>query len=175
MFTIYFYIYLFFNNIESWRAVAISWKIKLSPVAIALKSNSNPLPMVLKTKSNRVAIFVRLKLKLSFSLRGLVLTMLIVNYKSSHCLTIVFAGQEDYASVRDTFLRSGEGFLCVFSLTDIDSYNHIEELYNQVVEWSGMLPVCCLFLPHIVPPYCSNESLQDSSSPSQSDKAQWTI
>lgn len=42
------------------------------------------------------------------------------------------AGQEDYASVRDTFLRSGEGFLCVFSLTDKDSYNHIEELYNQV-------------------------------------------
>jgi len=42
------------------------------------------------------------------------------------------AGQEDYASVRDTFLRSGEGFLCVFSLTDTDSYSHIQELYNQV-------------------------------------------
>lgn len=42
------------------------------------------------------------------------------------------AGQEDYASVRDTFLRSGEGFLCVFSLTDSDSFAHIQELYEQV-------------------------------------------
>ena len=42
------------------------------------------------------------------------------------------AGQEDYASVRDTFLRSGEGFLCVFSLTDTESYNYITELYSQV-------------------------------------------
>jgi len=56
------------------------------------------------------------------------------------------AGQEDYASVRDTFLRSGEGFLCVFSLTDIDSYNHIEELYNQVKLAKSMEPPQLPFL-----------------------------
>ena len=61
--------------------------------------------------------------------------------------SLLTPGQEDYASVRDTFLRSGEGFLCVFSLTDRDSYNHIEELYQQVgvclfVYLSACLYVC---------------------------------
>jgi hypothetical protein len=32
------------------------------------------------------------------------------------------AGQEDYAAIRDNYFRSGEGFLCVFSITDVDSF-----------------------------------------------------
>ncbi len=32
------------------------------------------------------------------------------------------AGQEDYAAIRDNYFRSGEGFLCVFSITDTDSF-----------------------------------------------------
>lgn len=28
------------------------------------------------------------------------------------------AGEEDYPSIRDNYIRSGEGFLCVFSVTD---------------------------------------------------------
>ena len=48
----------------------------------------------------------------------------------------IFTGQEDYASVRDTFLRSGDGFICVFSLTDMDSFNHISELHSQVYNLS---------------------------------------
>lgn len=32
------------------------------------------------------------------------------------------AGQEDYAAIRDNYFRSGEGFLCVFSITDDESF-----------------------------------------------------
>lgn len=32
------------------------------------------------------------------------------------------AGQEDYAAIRDNYFRSGEGFLCVFSITDEESF-----------------------------------------------------
>lgn len=32
------------------------------------------------------------------------------------------AGQEDYAAIRDNYFRSGEGFVCVFSITDSDSF-----------------------------------------------------
>ena len=32
------------------------------------------------------------------------------------------AGQEDYAAIRDNYFRSGEGFLCVFSITEEDSF-----------------------------------------------------
>ena len=56
------------------------------------------------------------------------------------------AGQEDYASVRDTFMRSGEGFVCVFSLTDRDGYNHVRELYSQVTLVKGASPPQLPFL-----------------------------
>ncbi len=32
------------------------------------------------------------------------------------------AGQEDYAAIRDNYFRSGEGFLCVFSITEDESF-----------------------------------------------------
>lgn len=32
------------------------------------------------------------------------------------------AGQEDYAAIRDNYFRSGEGFLCVFSITELESF-----------------------------------------------------
>ena len=32
------------------------------------------------------------------------------------------AGQEDYVVVRDNYFRSGEGFLCVFSLVDRETF-----------------------------------------------------
>lgn len=38
------------------------------------------------------------------------------------------AGQEDYAAIRDNYFRTGEGFMCVFSLTDPDSFTALEEL-----------------------------------------------
>ena len=36
------------------------------------------------------------------------------------------AGQEDSA-VRDNYFRSGEGFLCVFSITDLESFQSTAE------------------------------------------------
>eukprot|EP00116_Pleurobrachia_bachei_P004030 sb/3464292/ len=50
------------------------------------------------------------------------------------------AGHEEYMSVRDTFLRNGEGFICVFSLTDPDSFGHLSELCSQVTIAKGVPP-----------------------------------
>jgi len=38
------------------------------------------------------------------------------------------AGQEDYAAIRDNYFRSGEGFLCVFSITESESFQTAVEL-----------------------------------------------
>ena len=38
------------------------------------------------------------------------------------------AGQEDYAAIRDNYFRSGEGFLCVFSITEDDSFQ-VHKIY----------------------------------------------
>lgn len=43
------------------------------------------------------------------------------------------AGQEDYAAIRDNYLRSGEGFLCLFSITEQESLNSAQELREQIL------------------------------------------
>lgn len=43
------------------------------------------------------------------------------------------AGQEEYANVRDNYLRSGDGFLCVFSLTERESFRAAREIREQIL------------------------------------------
>ncbi|XP_064613829.1 ras-related protein Ral-A-like [Liolophura sinensis] len=43
------------------------------------------------------------------------------------------AGQEDYAAIRDNYFRSGEGFLCVFSITEQESFQTTAELREQIL------------------------------------------
>ncbi|KAL2917074.1 hypothetical protein HK105_203506 [Polyrhizophydium stewartii] len=42
------------------------------------------------------------------------------------------AGQEEYAAIRDNYYRSGEGFLCVFSLCEQESFQHTQEFRDQI-------------------------------------------
>jgi Ras-related protein Ral-A len=43
------------------------------------------------------------------------------------------AGQEDYAAIRDNYFRSGEGFLCVFSITELESFQATAEFREQIL------------------------------------------
>jgi len=43
------------------------------------------------------------------------------------------AGQEEYASMRDTYLRVGNGFLLVFSITTESSFNFTKDLYSKIL------------------------------------------
>jgi len=47
------------------------------------------------------------------------------------------AGQEDYAAIRDNYFRSGEGFLCVFSITDTDSFQSTQDFREQILRVKG--------------------------------------
>jgi len=47
------------------------------------------------------------------------------------------AGQEDYAAIRDNYFRSGEGFLCVFSITEPDSFQATQEFREQILRVKG--------------------------------------
>ncbi|KAI8920382.1 small GTPase superfamily [Powellomyces hirtus] len=42
------------------------------------------------------------------------------------------AGQEEYAAIRDNYYRSGEGFLCVFSICEVESFAHTQEFRDQI-------------------------------------------
>lgn len=43
------------------------------------------------------------------------------------------AGQEEYANVRDNYLRSGDGFLCLFSLTERESFKNTREIREHIL------------------------------------------
>ena len=57
------------------------------------------------------------------------------------------AGQEDYAAIRDNYFRSGEGFLCVFSITDDDSFQATQEFRYDLNERET---TCFLFNPTLI-------------------------
>nr|CAG8517048.1 9831_t:CDS:2 [Entrophospora candida]CAG8519126.1 6350_t:CDS:2 [Entrophospora candida] len=42
------------------------------------------------------------------------------------------AGQEEYAAIRDNYYRSGEGFLCVFSICEYESFVHTQDFRDQI-------------------------------------------
>ena len=43
------------------------------------------------------------------------------------------AGQEDYAAIRDNYFRSGEGFLCVFSIVENESFQATSDFRDQIL------------------------------------------
>ena len=46
------------------------------------------------------------------------------------------AGQEDYAAMRDNYYRTGEGFMCVFSIIMQDSFDKLENFFEQILRVS---------------------------------------
>eukprot|EP01128_Nolandella_sp_AFSM9_P004016 TRINITY_DN176_c0_g1_i3.p1 TRINITY_DN176_c0_g1~~TRINITY_DN176_c0_g1_i3.p1 ORF type:complete len:180 (-),score=41.85 TRINITY_DN176_c0_g1_i3:557-1063(-) len=52
------------------------------------------------------------------------------------CVLDIFdtAGQEAFSAVRDQYMRSGEGFLCVFAITSKSSYDEAQKLYDHIIE-----------------------------------------
>eukprot|EP01137_Pigoraptor_chileana_P014635 Opistho-2@69506 len=43
------------------------------------------------------------------------------------------AGQEDYAAIRDNYFRTGEGFLCVFSITEKQSFLDSQDFRDHII------------------------------------------
>ena len=42
------------------------------------------------------------------------------------------AGQEEYSAMRDQYMRTGEGFLCVFAVNNSKSFEDIKQYREQV-------------------------------------------
>ncbi|KAJ3434080.1 ras-like protein [Anaeramoeba flamelloides] len=43
------------------------------------------------------------------------------------------AGQEEYTSMENTYYRSGDGFVCVYSITSTESYKKMKECFKNVL------------------------------------------
>jgi len=51
------------------------------------------------------------------------------------CLLDMFdtAGQEDYSSVRDQYMRTAHGFLCVYAVTDQTTFEEVRKLHDHIL------------------------------------------
>eukprot|EP00695_Tsukubamonas_globosa_P002632 TRINITY_DN380_c0_g1_i1.p2 TRINITY_DN380_c0_g1~~TRINITY_DN380_c0_g1_i1.p2 ORF type:complete len:211 (-),score=89.44 TRINITY_DN380_c0_g1_i1:46-678(-) len=47
------------------------------------------------------------------------------------------AGQEEYSAMKDTYMRNGQGFILVYSVTDATSFDDLKSLYQQLVRTKG--------------------------------------
>eukprot|EP00118_Oscarella_pearsei_P002340 m.10287 g.10287 ORF g.10287 m.10287 type:complete len:193 (+) comp22137_c0_seq2:779-1357(+) len=43
------------------------------------------------------------------------------------------AGQEEFSAMREQYMRTGEGFLLVFSLTDRNSFQEVQSFHKQIL------------------------------------------
>eukprot|EP00004_Rigifila_ramosa_P006379 TRINITY_DN170_c0_g1_i13.p1 TRINITY_DN170_c0_g1~~TRINITY_DN170_c0_g1_i13.p1 ORF type:complete len:191 (+),score=48.43 TRINITY_DN170_c0_g1_i13:201-773(+) len=43
------------------------------------------------------------------------------------------AGQEEYSAMRDQYMRTGEGFLCVYSITSRSSFDEVSSFRDQIL------------------------------------------
>lgn len=62
-----------------------------------------------------------------------------VTVQSEECQVDILdtAGQEDYAAIRDNYFRSGEGFLCVYSLCEPESFENTSDFREQILRVKG--------------------------------------
>ena len=58
---------------------------------------------------------------------------MIVNGNNCHVDILDTAGQQQYAAIQEEYIRSGDGFILVFSITDLDSFEQMLELREDVL------------------------------------------
>eukprot|EP01120_Amphizonella_sp_Union-15-10_P000144 TRINITY_DN10182_c0_g1_i1.p1 TRINITY_DN10182_c0_g1~~TRINITY_DN10182_c0_g1_i1.p1 ORF type:complete len:199 (-),score=36.99 TRINITY_DN10182_c0_g1_i1:62-658(-) len=58
-----------------------------------------------------------------------------VNIDGEECILDIFdtAGQEDFSAVRDQYMRTGDGFLCVYSITMQMSFEEAINLHEHIL------------------------------------------
>jgi small GTP-binding protein len=58
---------------------------------------------------------------------------LLFNCVPSFYVVLDTAGQEEFSAMREQYMRSGEGFLLVFSVSDRNSFDEIYKFHKQIL------------------------------------------
>uniref|UniRef100_T2MET3 Ras-related protein R-Ras2 n=1 Tax=Hydra vulgaris TaxID=6087 RepID=T2MET3_HYDVU len=57
----------------------------------------------------------------------------VIDDKVAHLDILDTAGQEEFSAMREQYMRTGEGFLLVFSVTDRSSFDEIPRFHTQIL------------------------------------------
>eukprot|EP00761_Pharyngomonas_kirbyi_P013149 gb/GECH01013176.1/.p1 GENE.gb/GECH01013176.1/~~gb/GECH01013176.1/.p1 ORF type:complete len:204 (+),score=44.37 gb/GECH01013176.1/:1-612(+) len=70
----------------------------------------------------------------------------IVDKETSELEIIDTAGQEEYVGLRDQYMQPGDGFLVVFSVTDRQSFEQVQDFRKHItrVKESDFFPFCLI-------------------------------
>jgi hypothetical protein len=76
-----------------------------------------------------------------------------VTVDGEECLLDIFdtAGQEDFSAVRDQYMRTGDGFLCVYAVTLKNSF---DEVTISILSFSFVTLIHGFRSPHSTSTYC---------------------
>lgn len=74
------------------------------------------------------------------------------------------AGQEDFAAMRTTYMRTGEGFILVYSIEDRFSFEEVERFYKELIRSKGTEKFTCVL--------CGNKSDLEGSRKVSKDEGQ---
>jgi GTPase KRas protein len=57
-----------------------------------------------------------------------------ISIDNSECILDIFdtAGQDDFSAIRDQYYRTGDGFLCVYSIILRSSFDEVKIFYNAI-------------------------------------------
>ena len=64
-------------------------------------------------------------------------TKILVDNKLSNINIVDTAGQEEYVSIRNNWIRDGDGFILVYSITDRNSFEEIKILMDEIIMIKG--------------------------------------
>ena len=56
------------------------------------------------------------------------------------------AGQDDYQSMLETWINFGSGFLLVYSIDDIESFNEVKKKYDKLLQIKGKKLFSCILV-----------------------------
>jgi len=64
------------------------------------------------------------------------------------CSVLDTAGQDEFSAMREQYMRTGDGFLIVYSVTDRRSYVNVKNFYTQVLRVKDRQVLFCVKIAH---------------------------
>jgi len=64
--------------------------------------------------------------------------------RSYHTFSCAFRLQEQFTAMRDLYMKNGQGFLLVYSITAQSTFNDLQDLRDQILRVKDADDVCAL-------------------------------